>query len=58
MSAFVDEYMARLKAKNPGEPEFHQAAMEVAESLEVVIDQEPEVSRRTRSSSASPSPSA
>ena len=26
MSAFVDEYMAELKAKNPGEPEFHQAA--------------------------------
>ena len=41
MSAFVDEYMAKLKAKNPGEPEFHQAAMEVAESLEVVLDKNP-----------------
>ena len=41
MSAFVDEYMAKLKAKNPGEPEFHQAAMEVAESLEVVIAKNP-----------------
>jgi glutamate dehydrogenase (NADP+) len=41
MSAFVDEFMARLKAKNPAEPEFHQAAQEVAESLEVVIDRTP-----------------
>ena len=41
MSAFVDEYMAWLKAKNPAEPEFHQAAMEVAESLEVVLDKNP-----------------
>jgi glutamate dehydrogenase (NADP+) len=41
MSAFVDEYMAWLKAKNPAEAEFHQAAMEVAESLEVVLDKNP-----------------
>jgi len=41
MSIFVDEYMAELKAKNPGEPEFHQAAMEVAESLEPVFDRNP-----------------
>jgi len=41
MSIFVDEYMAELKAKNPGEPEFHQAAMEVAESLEPVFDKNP-----------------
>jgi len=41
MSAFVDEYMAKLKVKNPAEPEFHQAAMEVAESLEVVIAKHP-----------------
>ena len=41
MSAFVDEYMAWLKAKNPAEPEFHQAAQEVAESLEVVLDKNP-----------------
>jgi len=44
MSAFVDEYMAKLKAKNPNEPEFHQAAMEVAESLEVVIAKNPKYS--------------
>jgi glutamate dehydrogenase (NADP+) len=41
MSAFVDEYMAWLKAKNPAEAEFHQAAQEVAESLEVVLDKNP-----------------
>ena len=41
MRIFVDEYMAELKAKNPGEPEFHQAAMEVAESLEPVFDKNP-----------------
>jgi glutamate dehydrogenase (NADP+) len=41
MSAFVEEYMAWLKARNPAEPEFHQAAEEVAESLEVVIEKNP-----------------
>jgi glutamate dehydrogenase (NADP+) len=41
MSAFVNEFMAELKAKNPGEPEFHQAAQEVAESLEVVLEKNP-----------------
>ena len=41
MSAFVDEYMAWLKAKNPAEPEFHQAVQEVAESLELVLDKNP-----------------
>ena len=34
-NTFVADFMAELKAKNPGEPEFHQAAMEVAESLDV-----------------------
>jgi len=41
MSAFVDDFMAELKAKNPAEPEFHQAVLEVAESLEVVLDRNP-----------------
>ena len=41
MSRFVDEFMADLIAKNPAEVEFHQAAQEVAESLEVVIDRNP-----------------
>jgi glutamate dehydrogenase (NADP+) len=42
MSDYVNEFMAELKAKNPGEPEFHQAAMEVVESLAPVLDRHPE----------------
>jgi len=34
--------MEMVKAKNPAEPEFHQAVQEVAESLEVVFDKRPE----------------
>ena len=30
---YVEEFMAKLIAKNPNEPEFHQAVREVAESL-------------------------
>jgi glutamate dehydrogenase (NADP+) len=41
VSAFVEEFMAQLVAKNPGEAEFHQAAREVAESLEPVLDKNP-----------------
>jgi glutamate dehydrogenase (NADP+) len=41
MSTFVNQFMAELKAKNPGEPEFHQAVQEVAESLEGVLEKNP-----------------
>ena len=41
MSTFVEEFMARLKARDPGETQFHQAALEVAESLEVVHERNP-----------------
>ena len=34
--------MAEVKAKNPCEPEFHQAVQEVVESLALVLDQHPE----------------
>lgn len=34
--------MSDVKAKNPGESEFHQAVQEVAESLSLVLDQHPE----------------
>jgi glutamate dehydrogenase (NADP+) len=34
--------MAGVKAKNPSEPEFHQAVQEVVESLSLVLDQHPE----------------
>jgi glutamate dehydrogenase (NADP+) len=42
MSDFVDTIMAEVKAKNPAEPEFHQAVQEVVESLELVIERHPE----------------
>jgi glutamate dehydrogenase (NADP+) len=41
MSDYVAEFMADLKAKNPGEPEFHQAVHEVVESLAVVLEKKP-----------------
>ncbi|MBU1707541.1 NADP-specific glutamate dehydrogenase [bacterium] len=42
MSNFVSEIMGQVKAKNPAEPEFHQAVEEVVESLAVVIERHPE----------------
>jgi len=42
MSNYVDELMAQVKAKNPAEPEFHQAVQEVVESLSLVLDKHPE----------------
>lgn len=42
MGSFVYDIMAEVKAKNPAEPEFHQAVHEVAESLEVVLEKHPE----------------
>ncbi len=37
----VDEFMAKLIAKNPGESEFHQAAQEVIESIMPFIEKNP-----------------
>ena len=42
MSDFVKDLMAQVKAKNPSEPEFHQAVHEVAESLVLVLEKHPE----------------
>jgi glutamate dehydrogenase (NADP+) len=42
MGSYVAELMAEVKAKNPAEPEFHQAVQEVAESLTLVFDRHPE----------------
>ncbi|MCF8261460.1 MAG: NADP-specific glutamate dehydrogenase [Melioribacteraceae bacterium] len=42
MSEFVESLMNEVKAKNPSEPEFHQAVFEVAESLELVLERHPE----------------
>ena len=42
MTDYVASLLAEVKAKNPVEPEFHQAVQEVAESLAVVLDRHPE----------------
>jgi glutamate dehydrogenase (NADP+) len=42
MSTFVNDIMAEVKAKNPSEPEFHQAVQEVAESVALVYEKYPE----------------
>jgi glutamate dehydrogenase (NADP+) len=42
MKDYVPALMAEVKAKNPSEPEFHQAVQEVVESLSIVLDQHPE----------------
>ncbi|MCL4550892.1 MAG: NADP-specific glutamate dehydrogenase [Bacteroidetes bacterium] len=42
MSDFVKDFMAQVKAKNPSEPEFHQAVFEVISSLVLVLERHPE----------------
>jgi glutamate dehydrogenase (NADP+) len=42
MKDYVSTLMSDVKAKNPAEPEFHQAVQEVAESLAIVLDRHPE----------------
>jgi glutamate dehydrogenase (NADP+) len=42
MSDYTRNLMVEVKAKNPAEPEFHQAVEEVAESLALVLDRHPE----------------
>lgn len=42
MAAYVTSLMEDVRAKNPAEPEFHQAVQEVAESLELVMEKRPE----------------
>jgi glutamate dehydrogenase (NADP+) len=39
---YVSGLMAEVKAKNPAEPEFHQAVQEVVESLAIVLERHPE----------------
>ena len=41
MSEYVDRLMKDVVDRSPGEPEFHQAVIEVATSLEVVLDRDP-----------------
>jgi glutamate dehydrogenase (NADP+) len=42
VGSYVTGLMAEVKAKNPVEPEFHQAVQEVAESVARVLDKHPE----------------
>jgi glutamate dehydrogenase (NADP+) len=42
MNDYVEFLLADVKAKNPSEPEFHQAVEEVLESLTVVLERHPE----------------
>jgi glutamate dehydrogenase (NADP+) len=42
MSEYVKDLIAEVKAKNPAEPEFHQAVQEVVESLSLVLERHPE----------------
>jgi len=39
---YVDDFMAIVQAKNPAEPEFHQAVREVVESVAMVLEKHPE----------------
>ena len=42
MSDYVDRLMAEVVEKNPGEPEFHQAVQEIAPSIDLLFEREPE----------------
>src|SRR5256714_13096168 len=42
MENYISNLLAEVKARNPGEPEFHQAVQEVVESLALVLDRHPE----------------
>jgi glutamate dehydrogenase (NADP+) len=42
MRDYAEEIVAQVKAKNPAEPEFHQAVLEVVESTALVIERHPE----------------
>jgi glutamate dehydrogenase (NADP+) len=42
MRDYAGEILSLVKAKNPAEPEFHQAVLEVVESTQLVIERHPE----------------
>ena len=45
--SYVDEVIESVVAKNPAEPEFHQAVKEVLESLRPVIEANEEKSEKS-----------
>jgi len=42
MNEYTSKILSEVKAKNPAEPEFHQAVQEVAESISIVLERHPE----------------
>jgi hypothetical protein len=52
-AGYIEEVLIQVKAKNPAEPEFHQAVQEVLESLRPVLDKHPEYRNASWSPSAS-----
>jgi glutamate dehydrogenase (NADP+) len=42
MSNYVKDFMAEIAAKNPAQPEFHQAVHEVVNSISLVLERHPE----------------
>ena len=42
MSNYVKDFMDEIKAKNPAQPEFHQAVYEVVNSISLVLERHPE----------------
>ncbi len=42
MSNYVKDFMDVIKAKNPAQPEFHQAVFEVVNSVSLVLERHPE----------------
>ncbi|MBP1767963.1 MAG: NADP-dependent glutamate dehydrogenase [Candidatus Aminicenantes bacterium] len=42
MSHYVNDFMGEVKAKNPAQPEFHQAVLEVVNSVSLALEKHPE----------------
>ena len=42
---YIEEVMNSVKAKNPAEPEFHQAVREVFDSVRLVLAKHPNISQ-------------
>ena len=43
--SYIEQTMAKVKARNPGETEFHQAVQEVAEAVDVVYKKHPDFAK-------------
>ena len=45
LSSYVTDILGLVKAKNPAEPDFHQAVEEVLDSLDLVVQRRPDLAR-------------